>query len=102
MHGDLPESLRSRRAFARYQRQVDRARGVSTRDAGGAGAKWGDPVLGDLDTIFWSRSFARLDPDGALAAAAICGSIGVDCIVTGHTPHDEITGYGGSSTSTWG
>lgn len=95
MHGDLPESLRSRRAFARYQRQVGRALGASTRDAGGAVAKWGDPALGDDDTIFWSRSFARLDAGDEPAAARICRSVGVDCIVTGHTPHDEITCYGG-------
>jgi hypothetical protein len=94
-HADVPESLCSRRRLGRYLRAVDRHLEVSSLDLGGQAVKFGDPLLADSETPFWSRSFARLTPGDHQKAARICDALGVDLVVTGHTPHRHITVTGG-------
>ncbi len=94
-HADVPAPLRSRRRLGRYLQAVDQHLQVGTLDAGGPAAKFGDPLLTDAQTLFWNRSFSGLDPGDAAQAARICAELGVDLVVTGHTPHQSITVTGG-------
>jgi hypothetical protein len=91
-HGDLPSVLRDAGRLEGYLARVRRYLGGSTLDAGAA-AKWGHADLIGMQSIFWDRSFLSL-ADEADEPAAICEAVGVDFIVTGHTPQSEITAYG--------
>ena len=44
--------------------------------------------------MFWGRSFRELASASQTQIAALCRKVGVDFIVTGHTPHRAITVYG--------
>jgi predicted phosphodiesterase len=90
-HGDVAEPLRSPRALARYAGRLRRVLDASAVP----GARRDHPAFRGDDGILWSRAFSELDPADAGEAARICASVGADIFVTGHTPHDGVTSYGG-------
>jgi hypothetical protein len=91
-HGDLPLFLRDAGRLEGYLARVRRYLGASTLESGAA-AKWRHADLTGTQSIFWDRSFFSL-ADETDEPAAICEAVGVDFIVTGHTPQSEITAYG--------
>jgi hypothetical protein len=93
-HGDVPEPLRDAARLEAYLARVRRRLWAAAPDAGGGG-RWAHPDLTAHDSIFWDRSFASLAADPQGAPAAVCRALGVDFVVTGHTPHRRITALGG-------
>lgn len=93
VHGDLPESLHDRRALSFYLRKLINHREVGTDKAGGTRAKYGHDLFLSKGSIFWSRSFSKLDDADQASIDDICDSAKVDFIVTGHTPHKTIKTY---------
>ena len=93
-HADLSERLRDCKVLSCYLRRLEKHQEVSTLEAGGTRAKYGHPILGGDGSIFWSRSFRRLDDADQASIDDICNRVGVDVLVTGHTPHKAIKAYG--------
>lgn len=94
LHADLPAALRERKALLGHLQQVAERQGQSTDQLGGTARKWGDPIFMAPDGVFWNRSFGRLGTAPSQEIDDMCAAVGVDCIVTGHTPHAAITVYG--------
>jgi hypothetical protein len=91
MHADLPEKYRDRDVLESHLRWIDEHMKASTLALGGSRAKWANLRLAQ---IFWGRTFADIASAGPRDLAALCRKVGVDFIVTGHTPHESITAYG--------
>lgn len=92
MHADLPTRLRDSRVLESDVRFIEGRRLQASPALGGTRAKWGHPRLFEF---FWSRSFEHLERASRADVEALCGKVGVDFIVTGHTSHAAITVYGG-------
>ena len=90
-HADLPEKYRDREVLDDHLRWIDEHMKASTLGLGGSRAKWAHKRLADT---FWGRSFCELASASQIQIAALCRKVGVDFIVTGHTPHRAITIYG--------
>jgi hypothetical protein len=67
---------------------------VRTDKAGGAEAKYGHPLLRAGGSIFWNRSFRKLEGADQKSIDDICDSVDVNFLVTGHTVHETIKAYG--------
>jgi hypothetical protein len=93
MHGDLSEPLHDRKALDRYLRELESHREVGTDKVGGTRAKYGHMLFVGGGSIFWSRSFSKLDDADQASIDNICNSAKVNFIVTGHTPHKTIKTY---------
>jgi len=91
MHADLPGEYRDREVLDDHLRWIDGHMKASTLGLGGSRAKWAHRRLADM---FWGRSFRELASATQAQIAALCRKVGVDFIVTGHTPHRAITVYG--------
>ena len=91
LHGDLPEELRDRQRLKLYLQRIDQHRRLPTNEVGGSRAKWGNKSLA---AWFWDRTFEQLEGTSRIRIDAICRKVGVDFIVTGHTPHPSIKVYG--------
>ena len=74
-----------------HLRWIDEHMKASTVAHGGSRAKWASLRLA---TIFWGRTFGELASASQAHIDALCARVGVDFIVTGHTPHRAITVYG--------
>jgi hypothetical protein len=94
LHADLPDTLRERNALVRYLRQVAERQEQGTDQLGGTARKWGHRLFMASDGVFWNRSFGRLCAARPQEIDEMCDAVGVDYIVTGHTPHERITVYG--------
>jgi calcineurin-like phosphoesterase family protein len=94
LHADLPNALRERKALMRYLRQVTERQEQGTDQLGGTARKWGDPIFMGPNGVFWNRSFGQLWAARLQQIDEMCAAVGVDFIVTGHTPHERITVYG--------
>lgn len=90
-HADLPSEYREKEALDNHLRWIDEHMKASTMGLGGSRAKWAHRRLAG---IFWNRTFGELDSGSQAQVAALCRNVGVDVIVTGHTPHRAITVYG--------
>jgi len=90
-HADLPSEYREKEALANHLRWIDEHMMASTVGLGGSRAKW---AHGRLAGIFWNRTFSELASASQGQIAALCRNVGVEFIVTGHTPHRAITVYG--------
>ena len=90
-HADLPSEYREKEALDNHLRWIDEHMKASTLGLGGSRAKWAHRRLAG---IFWNRTFGELASSGQAQIAALCRKVGVDFIVTGHTPHRAITVYG--------
>ena len=91
LHGDLPKRLRDKQLLERDLEWIDQHRKIATEDAGGSRRKWGHERLAGF---FWDRTFKELDGASRAEIDALCRKVGVDFIVTGHTPHSAIKLYG--------
>jgi len=91
MHAGLPVALRNRQTLERYLKRVAEHVEASTFSLGGSRAKWGSP---GFQRFFWDRWYRTLDSDEPEEIQDLCRDVGVNYIVTGHTPHDSITVYG--------
>lgn len=92
-HGDVSTALRDEARLHEYLGRVRRRVRAPTPEGMGARERWRHEDLVGAQSIFWDRSFLRLAA-GADHAAQVCAAIGVDYIVSGHTPHRGITAYG--------
>jgi len=90
-HADLPAEYRDEAVLDNHLRWIDEHMKASTLGLGGSRAKWAHRRLADT---FWGRSFRELASASQGQVAALCRKVGVDFIVTGHTPHRAITVYG--------
>jgi hypothetical protein len=75
------------KALLRHLQQVAERQGQSTAKLGGTARKRGDPIFMAPNGVFWNRSFGRLGAAPSQEIDDMCDAVGVDCIVTGHTPH---------------
>jgi hypothetical protein len=91
MHAGLPETYRDQDVLEGHLRWIDEHMKASTLALGGSRAKWADLRLAQ---IFWGRTFGELASASPGRLSALCGEVGVDFIVTGHTVHDSIKVYG--------
>jgi hypothetical protein len=90
-HADLPAAYRDEAVLDDHLRWIDEHMKASTLGLGGSRAKWAHRRLADM---FWGRSFRDLASSSQTQIAALCRKVGVDFIVTGHTPHRAIKVYG--------
>ena len=91
MHADLPGEYRDREVLDDHLRWIDGHMKASTLGLGGSRAKWAHRRLAG---IFWDRTFSELASASQAQIAGLCRKVGVEFIVTGHTPHRAITVYG--------
>ena len=90
-HADLPAEYRDQDVLDNHLRWIDEHLRASTLGLGGSRAKWAHRRLAGM---FWGRSFTELASASQAQIAALCRKVGVEFIVTGHTPHRDITVYG--------
>ena len=90
-HADLPAEYRDQDVLDNHLRWIDEHLKASTLGLGGSRAKWAHRRLAGM---FWGRSFTELASASQAQIAALCRKVGVEFIVTGHTPHGDITVYG--------
>jgi len=90
-HADLPSEYRDKKTLDNHLRWIDEHMKASTLGFGGSRAKWAHRRLAG---IFWNRTFGELASGSQSQIAVLCRNVGVDFIVTGHTPHRAITVYG--------
>ncbi|MGV8142805.1 MAG: metallophosphoesterase [Candidatus Pacearchaeota archaeon] len=91
VHGGIPKDLRRYRDLEEYASTFDEYVDGSTRSMGGATRKYfGNKMVGN-HSIFWDRETVQRDPDEARRVAK---KLGVDYIVVGHTPQEDILNIG--------
>ena len=90
LHADLPEKYRDKHVLDDHLRWMEDCMKMSTVAVGGARAKWANYRLAE---IVWDRSFSKLDRASQADIDGLCRKVGVDFIVTGHTPHSSIKVY---------
>ena len=91
MHADLPGEYRDREVLDDHLRWIEEHMKAGTLGLGGSRAKWAHRRLAG---IFWGRTFSELASASQAQIAGLCRKVGVEFIVTGHTPHRAITVYG--------
>ncbi len=87
MHADLRETFRDRRRLDCYLEEMKLWVKCSTKDLGGSRKKWTK-----LAEFVWDRSYSTPEPISKSSVDSLCQAVGVDFIVTGHTPHSSVDG----------
>ncbi len=87
MHGDLHQTFRDRSRLERYLEEMRLRVMCSTKDLGGSRKKWTK-----LADFVWDRSYSTPEPISKHSVDSVCQAVGVDFIVTGHTPHYSVDG----------
>jgi hypothetical protein len=82
-HADLPGEYRDKEVLDDHLRWIDEHMKAGTLGLGGSRAKWAHRRLARM---FWDRTFSDLASASQTQIAALCSKVGVDFIVTGHTP----------------
>ena len=87
MHADLHETFRNRKRLERYLEEMRLRVMCSTWDLGGSRKKWTK-----LAEFVWDRPYSTPEPISKSSVDCLCQAVGVDFIVTGHTPHSSVDG----------
>ncbi len=87
MHADLHETFRDRTRLDRYLEAMRLRVMRSTWDLGGSRKKWAK-----LAEPMWDRSYSTAESISKSTVDSLCQAVGVDFIVTGHTPHSSVDG----------
>jgi hypothetical protein len=87
MHADLHETFRDRRRLESHLEEMKRWMISASADVGGTRKKWMR-----LAEFVWDRSYSTPEPISKRSVDSLCQAVGVDFIVTGHTPHPSVDG----------
>lgn len=88
-HGDLGKNLADRQTLDKYIADYTERISMQTELYGGAQNKYGGSFI-HKSGIFWGRDFRKM-PEKEIEQ--VVSSLGMDFLVTGHTPHDSIKVY---------
>ncbi len=91
VHAGLPTDLRDAKTLEQYVEEFKKYIVVDTSAAGGSLQKYVRNNLVGNHSVFWDRSFPRIDDESV--AEDVVKRVGVDHIVIGHTPGTEIKNY---------
>lgn len=91
-HADIPEEIGTRNALLRFRENFSKHMAGSSTDLGGSLMKYSNEELFGSGSLFWDRRFEELNDSDV---SGLVERLKTNYLVVGHTPHEEITVYGG-------